>query len=137
MGLIRDLTFTEMSYLFLQKNILWTTNDHIWRWNSNQDFVNAKDVARANYLASLGQQTDVYNLGSGSSITINRLAEMMQEITGINVGVEYAPERPADVKHCKANAYKAKKCLNFEAEVELYNGLVSYLEWYKNNCLGE
>lgn len=102
-----------------------------------RDFVNAKDVARANYLASLGQQTDVYNLGSGSSITINRLAEMMQEITGINVGVEYAPERPADVKHCKANAYKAKKCLNFEAEVELYNGLVSYLEWYKNNCLGE
>lgn len=101
-----------------------------------RDFVNAKDVARANFLASLGKETDVYNLGSGSSITINKLAEMMQEITGIHVGIEYAPERPADVKHCKANAEKVKKCLNFEAEVDLYDGLVSYLAWYKENCLG-
>lgn len=101
-----------------------------------RDFVNVHDVARANFLASVdAKNTDVFNLGSGGSITINRLAEMMQEISGIKVGIEYAPERPADVKHCKANATKVKECLGFVAEEELYKGLIEYLAWYKDNCV--
>lgn len=101
-----------------------------------RDFVNVKDVARANYLGSVSNLgTDVYNLGSGSSITINRLAEMMIKIAGSNTKIIYAPERPADVKHCKANADKAKEKLNFEAEVTLEEGLEEYMKWYKENCL--
>lgn len=101
-----------------------------------RDFVNAKDVARANYIASLSSNgTDVYNLGSGKSVTIKWLADTMQEITGINVGIKYAPERSADVKHCKANATKADRVLGFKAEVSLEEGLEDYLDWYKNNCI--
>lgn len=100
-----------------------------------RDFVNVHDVARANFLASLyADKTDVFNLGSGGSITINKLADMMQKIAGVNVGINYAPERPADVKHCKANAQKVKECLGFEAEIDLYDGLVEYLNWYKRFC---
>ena len=104
--------------------------------SQTRDFVNAKDVAKANLLASKSENgTDVYNLGSGESVTINWLAEKMQEIAGINVGIVYAPERPADVKHCKANAEKAEKILGFKASVGLEEGLKQYLEWYKNNCV--
>ena len=100
-----------------------------------RDFVNVRDVARANYMASLSTHgTDVYNLVSGSSITINRLAEMMQNIAGIHVGVQYAPERPADVKHCKADASKVLDALGFKAEVNLEDGLVEYMKWFKDNC---
>ncbi len=101
-----------------------------------RDFLNVKDVARANYLAansSLG--TDVYNLGSGGSITINYLAEVMQEIAQKKVGIVYAPERPADVKHCKANTNKVEKLLGFTADVSLESGLEEYLKWYKDNCV--
>ncbi len=102
-----------------------------------RDFVNVRDVARANFLSSVeAKKTDVFNLGSGGSITINSLAEMMQEISGINVGIEYAPKRPADVKHCKANATKAKDSLGFVAEEELYKGLVEYMAWFKQNFVG-
>ncbi|MBE7100542.1 MAG: NAD-dependent epimerase/dehydratase family protein [Clostridiales bacterium] len=101
-----------------------------------RDFVNVRDVARANYLGSVSNLgTDVYNLGSGSSITINQLAKMMIKIAGSNTKIIYAPERPADVKHCKANADKAKEKLNFEAEVSLEKGLEEYMKWYKDNCL--
>lgn len=101
-----------------------------------RDFVNVKDVARANYLGSIsGKGTDVYNLGSGDSITINHLAEMMIEISGKKTDIIYAPERPADVKHCKANAQKATKQLNFLAEVELADGLEEYMKWYVDNCI--
>lgn len=101
-----------------------------------RDFVNADDVARVNYLAATTAKcTDVFNIGSGSSITINRLAEIMQEISGINVGIQYAPERPADVKHCKADANKVYEILGFKPRVELEQGLVHYMKWFKENCV--
>lgn len=101
-----------------------------------RDFVNAEDVAKANLIAARSANgTDVYNLGSGESVTINWLAETMQEIAGINVGIVYAPERPADVKHCKANAEKAKNVLGFTPGVGLQDGLRKYLAWYKENCV--
>ncbi len=106
--------------------------------SQTRDFVNVHDVARANFMASKSEHgTDVYNLGSGSSITINRLAEMMQDIAGIHVGIQYAPERPADVKHCKADASKVLGTLGFKAEVELEQGLVEYMQWFKDNCAGK
>lgn len=101
-----------------------------------RDFVNVTDVARANILASksvLG--TDVYNLGSESSITINKLAQMMIEISGKKTEIVYAPERPADVKHCKANADKILKTMGFEAEVKLESGLADYMKWFSDNKL--
>lgn len=101
-----------------------------------RDFVNVYDVARANVMAGLEySKTNVFNLGSGESITINRLAEMMQEISGINNGIEYLPERKADVKHCKADANKVLKNMNFKTVVSLDTGLKEYIDWYKNNII--
>ncbi len=101
-----------------------------------RDFVYVNDIARVNYLASHSEQgTDVYNVGSGNSVTIIRLAEMMQEISGIKVGVTYAPERHADVKHCKADSSKVYKKIGFKAEVELEQGLTEYIQWFRSNCI--
>ena len=100
-----------------------------------RDFVNVKDVARVNYLAATtNRETGVYNLGSGSSITINKLAEMMAEIRGINVNIKYAPMRAADVRHCKAQTDKAKKELGFETSIDLYEGLREYINWFVLSC---
>lgn len=100
-----------------------------------RDFVNVKDVATANYLAATsGVGTGVYNLGSGESITINRLAAMMQEISGIDNGIVYAPRRAADVLHCKADTSKVYRELGFKASVGLEKGLAEYLKWFKGNC---
>ncbi len=97
-----------------------------------RDFVNVKDVAMANYLAATSEVgTGVYNLGSGESITINRLASMMQELSGIDHGIVYAPQRPADVRHCKADTSKVFRELGFKTSVGLEAGLTEYLEWFK------
>ena len=101
-----------------------------------RDFVNVRDVARANYLAAVSDAgTNVYNLGSGTSITINKLAEMMQEISGRKVGVKYAPTRPADVLHCQAQIAKVRKELGFEPSVDLTEGLKEYMSWFEKNCV--
>ena len=104
--------------------------------SQTRDFVNVYDVARANVMAGMEYpETNVFNLGSGASITINRLAEMMQEISGIENGIQYLPERKADVKHCKANANKVAEKMQFKTVVPLEKGLEEYIQWYKNNIV--
>lgn len=104
--------------------------------SQTRDFVNVYDVARANVMAGLEYpKTNVFNLGSGASITINRLAEMMQEFAGINNGIQYLPERKADVKHCKADASKVLNEMGFKAIVSLEFGLKEYIDWYNNNII--
>lgn len=101
-----------------------------------RDFVNVSDIARANYLtATVAKTTAVYNLGSGNSISIQRLADMMQEITGLKSDINYVPERPADVKHCKADVQKIKNELGFYTTVSLDRGLREYLNWFSINCV--
>lgn len=103
-----------------------------------RDFVNVYDVARANVMAGLEYgNTDVFNLGSGESITINKLAQMMQELSGINNGIEYLSERKADVKHCKANVSKVVEKMKFKTVVSLEKGLSEYIDWYKNNIVAK
>lgn len=102
--------------------------------SQTRDFVNVLDVARANVMAGFEYpKTDVFNLGSGASITINDLAKEMQIISGINSGIEYLPERKADVKHCKANTAKVLQKMGFSTVVPLEKGLRDYINWYQHN----
>lgn len=101
-----------------------------------RDFVNVKDIVRANILgATKADKTDVYNLGSGSSITINDLAKKMIKISGMDTKIVYAPKRVADVLHCKANTEKVLEILGFKTTVDLDEGLVSYMKWFEANCI--
>lgn len=100
-----------------------------------RDFLNVKDIAKANYIAAVSDIAGgVFNVGSGTSITINELARQMQLASNIHNGIVYAPERPADVKHCKADISLINNKLGFKADVEFSNGICEYLSWYKNNC---
>jgi len=99
-----------------------------------RDFVVVEDVAKVNYLAAISNSgTAVYNMGCGQSITINQLAKLMMEISGIQTEIVYAPERLADVKHCKADITQVRTALGFEPETDIAAGLTRYLSWFSNN----
>lgn len=99
-----------------------------------RDFVNVKDIAKANFLAATSNnKTSVYNLGSGQSISINELSSLIQRICQKKIKVVYAPERIADVRHCKASTRKALDELDFKSSVGLYEGLNEYKLWFENN----
>lgn len=97
-----------------------------------RDFVNVKDVAYANFLAAERKACGVFNLGSGSEITIIELARRMSSISGSNAEIRYAPARPADVLHCRADSSKAKQELSFSAFVGLNEGLNEYWQWFSS-----
>lgn len=100
-----------------------------------RDFVNVKDVAMANYLAAMSSQgNSVYNIGSGTSITINALAQLAQEASGRNASsVTHAPPRAGEVRHCMADISKATRELAFSPGVDIVNGLSDYFAWFNRD----
>jgi UDP-glucose 4-epimerase len=102
---------------------------------ASRDFVYVGDVVTGLLrCATDGAPGDVYNLASGAETTIRRLAELVNELTGSTVPIEYGPRRPWDhsVKRFGSTA-KAKRELDFETEVELRDGLERTVEWMRAN----
>jgi UDP-glucose 4-epimerase len=95
-----------------------------------RDFLNVKDVVQANIKAAVNVGvTGAFNIGSGTRITINRLVEILSEISGINPKVQHGSERPGDVRHSLADSSAAYQAYSFKPEVSLKDGLKEYMEW--------
>lgn len=103
-----------------------------------RDFVNVKDVATANYLAATQtRKSAVYNLGSGTTITINELARLVQEASGITAtSIVHAPLRPAEVRHCRADITRANEDFGFSPDSDIRTGLKEYFDWFKKDHAG-
>jgi UDP-glucose 4-epimerase len=101
-----------------------------------RDFVNVADVAAANVQAALSPDgRGVFNIGSGTRITINALARMMQNAAGREVGVQYAPPRKGDVRDSLADIRAARQAFGFAPLVGLEDGLKEYMEWARGVML--
>lgn len=98
-----------------------------------RDFINVDDVVTANLLAAESDGSGIYNASSGESITINRLAEMMQEAGGVRVGMEYAAPRLGDVRHSRADISAIGRELGFQPQVSLAQGLRTYMQWFRQD----
>jgi UDP-glucose 4-epimerase len=97
-----------------------------------RDFVNVRDVARANYQAGLCRGlSGAFNIASGTRVSINRLVELMSEASGIRPVVCHGPPRKGDVRHSLADISAAGKAFGYKPAVTLEDGLKEYLAWAK------
>ena len=94
------------------------------------DFINVVDCGRANVCAMKADTTDeFYNVGRGIKTTIKELAELLLEITGSDLEIQYEPAGMTFVKNRIGCPIKAKKEIGFEAKIELRQGLLDLIEW--------
>ena len=83
-----------------------------------RDFINVKDVCKANYLAATkelnkDQLGQVYNVGYGSNYSVNEIAKMISDFT-INIG-----DRPGEAKETLAHISKIKGALGWEPTIKV------------------
>lgn len=101
-----------------------------------RDFVNVKDVAKANIQSALKDGVKgVFNIGSGTRITVNKLADLVIDAAGEKVPVEYGPKREGDVRDSLADISKAEKEFGFVPDADIAAGLKEYFAWLKNDPL--
>ncbi len=94
------------------------------------DFINVVDCARANVCAMRADATDeFYNVGTGIRTTIKELAELILDITGSNLDIQYEPAGMTFVKNRIGSPVKATRDLGFGARTRLENGLRELIVW--------
>ena len=92
--------------------------------SQSMDFVNVKDVVRANLLAMESDVVnEVVNVGSGKSTSIAELAQVLIKSVGADVKPIFNPRESVLVTHRRADVTKAKKLLGFDAMVNIEEGL--------------
>jgi len=89
-----------------------------------RDFVHVDDVVRANLLAAT---TDAvgrpFNVGTGRSITINELAEIVRDVVDTDVAIKHVSGRSNDIEESESDLTDARKLLGYEPTMSLREGL--------------
>jgi dTDP-L-rhamnose 4-epimerase len=100
--------------------------------HQRRDFVHVRDVACACRQAlqipdAAGQ---IFNIGSGHSISILELAQKTAQVMGSDLIPHITGEyRQGDIRHCFADISRARSILGFKPQIPLEYGLSTWAEW--------
>ncbi len=72
----------------------------------------------------------VINLGGGSSVTLNRVLDTLEEISQVRVSRRNLPAAQGDPRHTGASINVARRLLAWEPRVSLRDGLVEQWSWF-------
>lgn len=96
----------------------------------SRDFTFVTDVVRAFIMAAESNiNNEVFNVGSGNSYSINRLAELLKG------PIVYIPKRPGEPDRTQADVIKIKQALGWENETSFENGvkiLLDNIDYWKD-----
>jgi len=94
-----------------------------------RDFVHVDDVVRANLLAATTSHVgEAFNVGTGASVSVVELAELVREVAGADADVVHTDPRPGDVERSRADVGRARRVLGYEPRVSLESGLRRLVE---------
>ena len=73
------------------------------------------------------------NIGNPNEFSIRELADIVKELINPNLEFEFKEMPKDDPKQRKPSIELAKKILNWEPKIELKEGLIKTIEWFKND----
>ncbi len=101
----------------------------------SRDFTFIDNVVKGNMLAATAPAAEVsgkmFNVATGTRITLNQTFKLLQQIIGFSGSVKYAAPRLGDVKHSLADITLAKKHMGYTPDVSFEEGLRRTVAWYR------
>ncbi|HEX2988602.1 MAG TPA: NAD-dependent epimerase/dehydratase family protein [Chloroflexota bacterium] len=98
--------------------------------DQTRDFTFVSDAVAANLACMEAPVTgEVFNIGGGSRISVNRVLELMQAISGRKARIQRLEEQKGDVRHTFADTSRAREALGFRPSVSTEEGLRAEWEW--------
>lgn len=101
----------------------------------SRDFTFAANAVAANVLAASAPAKrvsgQVFNVGCGQTTTLLEVILLINRALGTAIEPRFAPPRPGDVRHSKADLRKARRLLGYRVEVSLAEGLERTIEWLR------
>jgi dTDP-L-rhamnose 4-epimerase len=98
----------------------------------SRDFTHVSDIVRGILLAleSEAAAGHAVNLGTGRATSVEQVARVLAE--GMDVDIEPVRNeqyRAGDIRHCYADATRARELLGFEARVRFETGMAELVKW--------
>jgi nucleoside-diphosphate-sugar epimerase len=102
-----------------------------------RDFTYVSDVVAANIAAAeRAEGGDVFNIGGGSEVSINRVLATIERLSGRTLRVQHEERQKGDVRHTAADCTRARDVLGFRPSVALTEGLRREWEWIQEEYDG-
>lgn len=101
-----------------------------------RDFIFIDDVVKANLLALQPNALGIFNIGTGEATSINELFTMLQNLANTSLLPKYLPKKQYEIQQSCLDITKAKRELDFQANVSLKKGLLITLRQYQQAYLG-
>ncbi len=89
-----------------------------------RDYVHILDLAQAHLLALSCEQSDVFNLGSGTGYSVLQVIEAARKVTGHTIPVIERPRRRGDPPKLIADSRKIRKALGWEPRFDNIEAIV-------------
>jgi nucleoside-diphosphate-sugar epimerase len=103
--------------------------------DQSRDFTFIDDVVEANLLAARapeGGRGRVLNIGGGREPTsVNRILEIVADLTGTNPEPVHMPPRQGDVRRTEADISVARRLIGYEPSVGIEEGLRRTVAWFR------
>lgn len=97
-----------------------------------RDLVYVGDVVEAFVAALAGRgRGEVYNIGSGTPITVNALVDKLRAATAIEFRVKHSDPQRGDVRHAAPDITRARDALGFAPRTSLEEGLAEQVRWMR------
>jgi UDP-glucose 4-epimerase len=76
---------------------------------------------------------NVYNVGTGASITVLDLIAALNELLGTHIKPTFGPTRTGDVRFSRADIRRIQNDLGYQPDVSFKDGLARTLRWYQES----
>lgn len=103
-----------------------------------RDYIHVIDLARGHVAAldHLITGTSVYNLGTGSGVSVLELIHAFSKASGKDIPYQIVDRRPGDIASCYADSTKANDEIGWKAEKSIEDACVDTWRWQSQNPKG-
>ena len=107
-----------------------------------RDFIHVVDLAKGhiaalNHMRKHEGKTHIFNLGTGKGTSVLEMVKAFEKATGLKVKYEMAERRPGDIAKIYTNVEKAKKELEWTADLGIEDMCKSVYNFYKVTHKGD
>jgi len=117
-------------YEFVKSSLNGEPIKRIGKGEITRDFIFVDDAVEATIKAL--EKTggfEIYNIGSGTSLTIDQFLKIVSEVTGNPLQIIEEGDSPAIMPDAVADITKAKLKLGWKPTVEIHEGIIKLVKW--------
>jgi UDP-glucose 4-epimerase len=96
-----------------------------------RDFIYVGDVANAVYLATVNPVSGVFNVGTGTGLSLRDILTHISKVVGVEPSVTWLASRSFDVPRIVLDATKLRSATGWRCQTPLQDGIAITAEWLR------